>query len=214
MQHDIWLNDPADFWFHAYTPQLGDTVIDIGAGFGNDAVAFSRAVGETGCVIAVEAHPVAAKKLQKTILWSELTNTTGLAIAVGDTEGSVHISGEYDDVANSIIEDVSEGAEGFDVPMRRLDDVLGEQGIEQVSVLKMNIEGAETAALRGMPRFLERTQTAVIACHDFRSEQGEPDHFRTKGDVSKILKDAGFELSMRPGDSRPYVRDMIYAIRH
>lgn len=212
-QHDIWLNDPHDFWFHAYRPGQGDTVVDIGAGFGNDAVAFSHAVGETGRVLAIEAHPEAARKLEKTVKWSKLANVTALAIAVGDKNGTVHISGAYDDVSNSILEDTAQGDDGFDVPLRRLDDVLRANGIETVSALKMNIEGAETDALRGMQQYLTKTQTAVIACHDFRADAGESEYFRTKDAVSELLKDAGFELSHRPDDPRPYVRDMIYATR-
>ncbi len=212
-QHDIWLNDPPDFWFHAYRPQPGDTVVDVGAGFGNDAVAFARAVGETGRVLAIEAHPDAARKLEKTVQWSKLSNVTPLAIAVGDETGTVHITGDYDDVANSILETVAEGPGGFDVPLRRLDDVLKTEGVTEVSVLKMNIEGAETAALKGMPEYLGKTRSAVIACHDFRADAGESEYFRTRDDVTEMLQAAGFTLSLRPDDPRPYVRDMIYATR-
>lgn len=211
-QHDIWLNDPADFWFYAYRPVPGDTVVDIGAGFGNDAVTFSRAVGDTGRVLAVEAHPVSAQRLAKTIEWTQLKNVTPLAIAVGDSEGSVFITGESDDVANSTV--TAEGQEeGYDVPLRRLDDVLDDQGTDEISLLKMNIEGAETAALTGMPAGLKRTRHVVISCHDFRSERGESEYFRTKADVAEILEQSGFELSVRPDDPRPYVRDMLYGVR-
>src|SRR5271154_2216517 len=40
-----------------YTPGVGDVVIDVGAGVGEEALTFSRAVGKHGRVICIEAHP-------------------------------------------------------------------------------------------------------------------------------------------------------------
>src|SRR5580692_9348293 len=52
-----YLRDAADYWFHVYQPQAGDVIVDIGAGRGEDTFAFSRAVGPTGHVWAIEPHP-------------------------------------------------------------------------------------------------------------------------------------------------------------
>src|SRR5215472_17240135 len=52
------LSDADDYWFHVYKPHAGDTIVDIGAGRGEDVFAFSRAVGPEGRVFAIEPHPV------------------------------------------------------------------------------------------------------------------------------------------------------------
>ena len=52
-----YLRDADDYWFHVYQPQPGDVIVDIGAGRGEDVFAFSKAVGRTGHVWAIEAHP-------------------------------------------------------------------------------------------------------------------------------------------------------------
>lgn len=56
----------------------GDTVIDGTLGLGADAIIFAYAVGERGCVIGVEAHPVLAEMIrfglqQEIEGWPELT---------------------------------------------------------------------------------------------------------------------------------------------
>ena len=40
-----------------YTPRAGDVIVDIGAGTGEELHGFVRAVGPSGKVVAVEAHP-------------------------------------------------------------------------------------------------------------------------------------------------------------
>jgi hypothetical protein len=44
-------------FFWGYRPRAGDTILDIGAGLGEETLTFSRAVGDQGQVICVEAHP-------------------------------------------------------------------------------------------------------------------------------------------------------------
>src|SRR5579862_5248004 len=51
------LRDAADHWFGVYQPRAGDVIVDVGAGKGEDTIAFSRAVGPSGRVLAIEAHP-------------------------------------------------------------------------------------------------------------------------------------------------------------
>ena len=46
-----------DYWMHVYCPRPGDTVLDIGAGIGIDAMALSGLVGDTGRIYSLEAHP-------------------------------------------------------------------------------------------------------------------------------------------------------------
>lgn len=212
-QHKTWLEDPADYWFFANNAEPGDVVVDVGAGFGNDALIFSRAVGPTGRVVAIEAHPVAFRKLEKTCKWSGLDNVTPLGVAVGDANGMVEISGDDDEVHNTIAEDVTGAESGVEVPLRRFDDLADELGIKHVSLLKMNIEGAETAALQGMPKMLANTSAVAISCHDFRTVRGESEYFRTKAAVAEILTKAGFRLRNRDDDPRPYIRDTLYGYR-
>ena len=62
---DRSIADATDYWLQHYGPQEGDVIVDVGAGRGEDTTAFSRAVGKTGRVIAIEADPLSFAILEK-----------------------------------------------------------------------------------------------------------------------------------------------------
>lgn len=211
--HHRWLNDPADFWLHAYTPRAGDVVVDIGAGFGNDALLFSRAVGPTGKVVAIEAHPDSFRRLEKTCKWSGLDNVVAINCAVAESEGEAGITGEADAVGNAIGGFSDMRAPIHKVRMHRFDDIAREIGLDRIDFLKVNIEGAERPAFLGMKESLKIVNNAVISCHDFRAIESGDEFFRTREFCRKHLEEAGFHVTGRESDPRAYVADTLYASR-
>jgi len=195
-----------DYWCHGHHVLPGETVVDVGAGIGDDAVVFSRKVGINGRVIAIEAHPSTYRCLLKTIKANKLNNVLAINIAVTDKEGHIAISEEDNFLSNSI----QTGTGGRKVQSDTLDNTLQRVGVSQVDLLKMNIEGAETAALNGMTKILHFASNVVVSCHDFKADRGEGTIFRTYERVSEILADAQFQLSRRIDDPRPEVRYYIY----
>src|SRR5690349_8357055 len=85
------LRDANDYWFHVYKPSAGDVIVDIGAGRGEDVFAFSRAVGPTGHVFAIEPHPVSFRVLEKLCVLNGLTNVTTLNYACVDEPAQLQI---------------------------------------------------------------------------------------------------------------------------
>jgi len=74
----------------------------------------------------------------------------------------------------------------------------------------MNIEGAETSALRGMTKTLMSTPHIVVSCHDFKADRGEDESLRTYDDVKKILENSSYTLCNRSNDPRKEVKYYIY----
>jgi FkbM family methyltransferase len=201
-----------DHWCHKASLAPGDTVIDVGAGVGEEAVVFSHLVGPTGRVIAIEAHPGTFRCLEETIRRSGLTNVTALQVAVGASEGTVRMSASDNYLINSIIADAGR-TDTVDVPLTTLDK-LGEQlGLDRVKLIKMNIEGAETDALRGMGALAQRIENAIISCHDFLSDRGDDESLRTREDCRVLLEAQGFTVSQRLGHAEDWVRDNLYGAR-
>ena len=97
------------------------------------------------------------------------------------------------------------------MPALTLDELSN--GIPSIALLKMNIEGAETAALRGASSTLRRTQHVAIACHDFLADETGDESYRTREDVTALLQDAGFNVSGRLDDARPWARDYVFGAR-
>lgn len=198
-----------DIWEHAYAPGPGDVVVDVGAGIGTETVVFSKQVGPTGRVVAVEAHPATCEALRRTVARSGLSNVTVVNVAVADREGELLISDHASHIGNSMV-----GVdEGVLVAAKRLDTLAAELGLSRVDYLKMNIEGAEALAIRGMDTLVGSVRHVAIACHDFIADEGGPEDMRTLQRIRDYLAAERFTTSERPDDPRPWVRDQVYGGR-
>jgi FkbM family methyltransferase len=211
-EYDAWLGAAKDFWFHAYRPRPGDVVVDVGAGIGTDTLAFARAVGKAGRVIAVEAHPETFARLRRNCEAHGLANVTCVWGAIVDAPCSVSIETGAEHESNSIRPGAQAPGTAV-VPGVTLDDVCAQQRIERIDLLKMNIEGAERMAIRGMRRAAAMTRHICIAAHSFRAARGDGDFFDTRGDVVNFLRGVGFRIETRDDDPRPYVRDHIHGVK-
>jgi FkbM family methyltransferase len=204
---DAYREAVLDNWAWQYRPQPGDTVVDVGAGVGEEAVVFSKLVGPRGKVLSIEAHPETYNCLLETIRRSSLKNVVPICVAVTDCDGVAFIGSVENHIANSIF-DRSANAE---VPARSLDSIADELGLDKIDLLKMNIEGAERLAVHGMDKVANRVRHAVISCHDFISDLEGPEEFRTFDEVRTSLDELGFKVVTRPEDRRPWVRFYAYA---
>ena len=194
-----------DNWAFDYEPQLGDTVIDVGAGVGEETVVFSQLVGLNGRVIAIEAHPETFSCLVETIEQSGLTNVVPVCAALTDRDGVAFIGSLDNYLANSIV-----GGSGAEVPARSLDSLADGLGLDRIALVKMNIEGAERLAVQGMERIASRIAHVAISCHDFIADRDGGDEFRTKDDVRKVLDKFGFRITTRAEHPDAWVRDYLY----
>jgi FkbM family methyltransferase len=200
-----------DYWFLYYKPAVGDVIIDVGAGGGEDALAFSRAVGDTGRVFEIEAHTSTFKRLELFCRLNQLANTTPLQLAIMDSSGSVSMVETGNWEGNTA--EWTSGPSRDSVPAVTLDELCRLQGISDIAFLKMNIEGAEQLAIRSMDASIKRIKSLCIACHDFRADRGDGEQFRTRTIIEQFLQDNGFALETRPHDRRPFVRDHVYGFK-
>lgn len=211
-QAEIYESDTRDYWLQHYSPQEGDVIVDVGAGHGEDTLTFSRAVGENGRVVAIEAHPAAFAILKNFCRLNRLTNVTPLHLALVDRPGTVRIAKSESSWVESAI-DLGKDSSGIPVQAAILDDLCMQEGLREIAFLKMNIEGAERYALPGMALVIQNVGQICVACHDFRSNQGDGEQFRTRSFVERFLIDHRFTLVSRPDDPRDYVRDHIFGLR-
>lgn len=206
-----YLRDAADYWFHVYKPGAGDTIVDVGAGRGEDVFAFSKAVGPAGRVIAIEPHPVSFSALDKLCALNRLGNVTTMNFAC--TEEPAHLQIETLPVWESnYLRSGEPSPTSYPVEGLPLDSLMAGKGLDRVDFLKMNIEGAERMALPGCRRTLQQTRYTCIAAHDFRAARGEGEHFRTLEFVTRFLHDAGFDTRTRE-DPRYYVPYHVHGVR-
>jgi len=204
----LWLNRARKQWLSFYQPKTGETVIEVGAGIGIESILYSRAVGASGQVIAIEAHPRTYACLVKTCKHSSLTNVLPLNIALVDREQLVSIEDSRKHIGNAIVPGAGDGP--IQVRGRSLDDVCAELGVGHIGVIRMNIEGAEKFAIQGMKDVLARIAHVEIECHDFKADRTGDEFFRTKSLITEFLLDRGFEIVPMPVD-QPWTRDHVFA---
>ena len=170
-------------------------------------------VGDEGRVIAIEAHPAAYRRLVRLCDLNGLTNVTPIQVAVAGVDGEIAITDLEDYTVNTIV-DLREGAPRTTVLARRLDGIARDLDLKTIDLLKMNIEGAERAALRGMENLIQMTRHVCIGCHDFLADRGGSGEMRTSAFVRDFLTHRGFSIFSRPDDpTQPWIRDYVYGAR-
>lgn len=210
-QADDEMATATDYWFRHYRPHPGDIVVDIGAGCGEDALAFSRAVGDAGRVIAVEAHPSTFKRLELFCRLNRLANVEPLQLAIMGASGSVSMveTGNWEGRAVAW----SDAPSQTSVRALTVDELCAAHAIPEIALLKMNIEGAERDAILGMRASIAKVRTICVACHDFRADRGDGEQFRTRETIERFLANNGFTVTGRRDDRRPFVRDHVHGFR-
>lgn len=210
-QIEDYASETRDYWLRFYEPKQGDTIIDAGAGHGEDTLSFSRLVGPSGRVIAIEAHPLSFKALKNFCRLNRLDNVIPVHLALMDKPGEVRIIESESWMENRVTSN-GEPASNLSAPAGTLDDLCRRLRIDSISFLKMNIEGAERYALLGAQKAMPHIQHICVACHDFRANQGHGEQFRTRSFTEQFLSHHGF-ASRRRADPRDYICDQIFGGR-
>jgi FkbM family methyltransferase len=126
----------------------GNRVLDLGAHIGT----FSLAASALGCqVLAVEASPYNASLLRSSSARNGFEHMEVVSAAVSDRCGRLEFveGGPFGYVANPVMQ-----APRIEVRAVTVDGLLEEVGWERVDFIKMDVEGSEPAAIRGMSRLL------------------------------------------------------------
>jgi len=137
----------------------GMTVYDIGAQAGFYTLFFSALVGESGQVFAFEPCPYEAHFLIDHVKMNRLANVQVLQAAVGERHGLVGMTIDRGVTQNQVC-DSSDAI--LMVPALMLDSL----GLPPPNLIKIDVEGAEAAVLRGAGKTLRKAHPVVfVALH-------------------------------------------------
>lgn len=136
----------------------GSTFVDVGANWGYFTLIASPSVGPRGSVIAIEPEPRMCEALRANIALNDFPNVTVCQLAAIEREARIPFL-PYDEATDSYgMSRVASAGDCQDrivtVQGRPLDDLLQAHGVRRVSLLKMDVEGAEARALAGLHRSL------------------------------------------------------------
>jgi FkbM family methyltransferase len=160
------------YYFGTYEPyclpylrgcaKRGGTIIDVGANIGFYTLESALAVGPTGHVISIEAAPPHVEAIRKNILLNGMTNISLIEVAVADSVGEAMLSLPQGDNLGMFTLGAVTGDQSYRVTLRPMDDLLAEHASDSISLIKMDIEGAEYRALLGAAKTLAKHKPSLL----------------------------------------------------
>lgn len=188
--------------FFLRTLKPGQTALDLGANIGIYSLLFARAVGPAGLVYSFEPGPKSIALLKKNIAVSQYQNIRPENCAVSDASGIADFylcrEGESDNRLDGTLVD-HDARDRISVRTVAIDDYVS-QGLAggQVALVKMDIQGAELRALRGMEKTM-RLNAAISIVMEY-GPGGIITAGSTPGGLLDYLSSLGFRFfTLNPG---------------
>jgi FkbM family methyltransferase len=144
---------------------VGDIVLDIGAHIGYYSLIFGELVGQTGKVYAFEPDPENYDLLSKNVKINRLMNIKVINKAVADRTGTLNLYESDTNSGDHRIYDSGERRKSIPIEAVKIDD-LANDFTAPVKLIKMDIQGAEYFALKGMLSIIHRSNNLIL-CTEF-----------------------------------------------
>ena len=148
-------------YFIASCLNRGDCFIDIGANIGLMSIFASQCVGNSGKILAFEAHPETHELLLENIALNHIENIDTFNFALGNETGKAMIYDNWNvnrGGASLVIH--AENSTGFEVDVKTLDEVI--QNDFQPKMIKIDVEGFEFQVLKGATNTIKNCKPILI----------------------------------------------------
>jgi len=132
----------------------GDVVVDIGANIGYYTLLFAKLVGEQGKVFAFEPESNNFALLQKNLKINGYENVIIIKKAVSDISGKRKLYLNEKNLGQHTTIAPTNNGHAVEVDSIRLDDFF-EKSQQKIDFIKIDIEGGEINALKGMSKILK-----------------------------------------------------------
>ncbi len=137
--------------------------IDIGANFGWYTLYASSLIGKDGNVIAFEPFPENYKRLKKNIELNPKRKIIAENVAVGEKKGQLDLYyNKEEQNLGMVSKNMTPNSSKKTVPMIALNDYVIDKNIEKIDFIKIDIEGAEFHALKGMKTVLKKYKPVLL----------------------------------------------------
>jgi len=175
----------------------GDVVIDIGGHIGYFTLIFAKLVGSEGKVFTFEPEPTNFEILRKNVEMNCYQNVVLEQKAVSDKNGTCELFvGQSSSGANRIYQPKKTKTQKFRPSIAstvRLDDYFANSDLtNKIKFIKMDVEGAELLALRGMRNILQSNKTLTIFTEFIKNAL--EDAGTDPSEMLDFLKKMGFEI--------------------
>lgn len=156
--------------------ECGWTVLDIGAHIGYHTLLLAKLVGDNGKIISFEPLPESQEFLRENVLLNGYQETVHIEpIAVAERTCLTrlhHLTDRSQAFLDGCAQDVTDHGDTV-VPACSLDDYFRLLDWPAVHFIKMDIEGAESRAIKGMLEVIDRNRPVfMIESHGEQAREG------------------------------------------
>lgn len=166
-----------------YLPNKG-VFLDLGGNIGLFSLFASTKIGTGGKIIAFEPFSKNHKAFEENINRNHIGNIRLEKLAIGEVKGELTL--HYDDSENNLgmvsSKPLEKGIQET-VPMINLDAYLAESHLAKIDLIKIDLEGHELPALKGMLETLKKFKPAILI--EILNNQDQASE--------KLLKELGYE---------------------
>lgn len=149
----------------------GDTFLDIGASIGQMTFHAANLVGSAGKVICFEPHPDRYAGLCDGITINRKENIIAYNAGLGEYEEELKLFTNR--ISPTLVPDGVDDNDYKSVRILNLDSVLREEGIANVRMVKIDVEGFELNVLKGARELLS-SHNAPIMCIEHENLSADP----------------------------------------
>lgn len=143
-------------------------ILDIGANIGLFSLLADKWLGADGKVIAFEPSAQTFQNFKKNLEYNNVTHVVPYQVALSDKEGKAYLSRptelsnryQYQDAFSHLQYDGKE--EGEMIQTRTIDNILQENQVRKVDLIKIDVEGAELMCFKGATGLLSSANPPVI----------------------------------------------------
>ncbi len=170
--------------------ERGDVFVDLGANIGLFTLLAARIVGPEGKVFAFEPTPRTRKFLVKNVSENDFNGRVVIEnYAISDRRSKAKFNLNALSEYNSICVGVG-GENAIEVDTISLDEYFLEKGIKRIDLIKMDIEGQELPAIRGMKQ-INAINPRIKIIFEYHKENIKKNNL-TSIEIFQLLEDYGF----------------------
>lgn len=176
----------------------GSIFLDIGSNIGFYSVMALEKIGEEGRIYCFEIDPRPLRTLRKTISYNQIKNIFIIEAAVSNRDGFISFASTSEN-GHSHIDKT--GEKGREVRSLKLDTWMRDNpDINQIDVIKIDVEGAEKMVLEGATDLIMRFKP-IILCEADKNTAGAFDY--APQDLIAIFSNMGYETRWLEGVCTP-----------
>lgn len=197
------------FWYGYYSRDIvllmnrilrpGMVVIDVGANIGEITLTAARRVGVGGRVYAFEPMKVLFAQLIENLSVNSVAQVTPIEKGLSHTSGTATIytaaaqfeDGTWHDGLGTLYPTTSRSIAAGDIVLTTLDEFCSASYIEKIDLLKIDVEGAELAVIKGGLTAITRFQPFLIVEIQADTSVGAGNCSK---DVTSLLMSLGYKL--------------------